>query len=1075
MSWNELSLKDKADYIKESVNNGIYNLSDIRNRYNMYAEGGYIPSNKIKKDIANWEGSEMKRNVPFSKVTRQFNATIPASIRAKLSSNQLDALYSYGYNVGMGNLKKRVLPTLNNYVKGKATNEDVQRSMWASRDNELRGLTRRRNWEREMFGGNYRTIFTGTGGTPNNYSYSIKSNTNPRVNPYQIQNEEWQGKNYLAAYKGLQLSMNDIMGKTKEDDIDDLFSTGTGPIISMDNLLSIGNNTVAPVQPDYSYTKSLLSDFDSDLNSNMFAEGGNKDNNRTAMPAHPATNPYKRRSWETDEEYKERIQDLDNKSQEAALNDSTAINKYKEWEANIQKQQKINEEKSKAITIEKNTKRAKTLEKKFNSLRNIPSQMSPNDTIQVINKNIPEAYKQQYINNINMYKPALDTIDLGINLYSLYNPTVPVLSAGLLTNGLQFGQSIVDDDLGATDYSALAFDTLGLLGATNKLPTRLRIGKNKFWNIDKTADYLGVGQNILDSTGDIYDLSKTGYHLYNNKGSNNLYMSPFKKSFDEGGNLSYIDADNRRSNILLHTEDGNLYDSVGNNYTQSYLDEEHIPIIKGTMPRNTKQYYDPNTTLDFINATTLGLLNRGSVSQDARLAKDIYNTMFGNMSYSDLINSATLGNKGIFNNPTYNTLLDFAVPITGYGVTKGLSSNYVRSRIASPFVKSALSANNFNKSLASSNYLLDNLSKMYPNLSEVELNAIYRNAFNKKDYLTGQLIRDLHYLNAAGDNAILNGTNPRVTYHGTEYGNFSVFDSSQSNATIGGSAATGEKGNFTTDDLKAALNYGKANPEYLYWGNREPITNSQFDKYIDVRNLRDWRGTKFLSHVGDDAQRVVYPLYITSSNPSKVWDFKGNPWSKYPNTDELGRKWELKVIHDFPMAESGKKNQGFTETFLDRKSLYDRIQQLKKEGYTVGEKEYDYDYTNHKKIATGWRRYKTGYWDNVANKRVHYPEIKAIDKVSSTRYKPTTNGVVQQSFEKGNDAVFINNVEDANAKDNWAINEIIFRNANQAKLANPFTVDDNNNLISILKRDNFLNPDIRYKNGGFLSNYLSLR
>ena len=364
---------------------------------------------------------------------------------------------------------------------------------------------------------------------------------------------------------------------------------------------------------------------------------------------------------------------------------------------------------------------------------------------------------------------------------------------------------------------------------------------------------------------------------------------------------------------------------------------------------------------------------------------------------------------------------------------------------------------------------------MYPNLSEVELNAIYRNAFNKKDYLTGQLIRDLHYLNAAGDNAILNGTNPRVTYHGTEYGNFSVFDSSQSNATIGGSAATGEKGNFTTDDLKAALNYGKANPEYLYWGNREPITNSQFDKYIDVRNLRDWRGTKFLSHVGDDAQRVVYPLYITSSNPSKVWDFKGNPWSKYPNTDELGRKWELKVIHDFPMAESGKKNQGYIETFIDRKSLYDRIQQLKKEGYTVGEKEYDYDYTNHKKIATGWRGYRTGYWDNIANKRIHYPEIKAINKVSSTRYKPTTNGVVQQSFEKGNDAVFINNVEDANAKDNWAINEIIFRNANQAKLANPFTVNDNNNLISILKRDNFLNPDIRYKNGGFLNNYLSLR
>ena len=827
MSWNELSLKDKADYIKESVNNGIYNLSDIRNRYNIYAEGGYKPSESIKKRITNWEGSSMRTNRSFQAEANDFNRVIPASIRSKLSQQQLDALYSYGYNVGMGNLKKRVLSTLNNYVQGKASNEDVQKSMWASKDNELRGLTTRRNAERSLFGGKYQTVYTGTGGTPHNYGYTAKSNintdTNTRVNPYQLQNEEWQGKNYLNAYKGLQLSMNDIMGKTKEDDISDLFSTGTGPTISMENLLSIGNNNVTPVQPDYSYAKSLLSDFDLDLNSNMFDEGGSID------------------------------------------------------------------------------------------------------------------------------------------------------------------------------------------------------------------------------------------------------------SQNSNTNLVYKDADNRRSNILLHIEDGNLYDSAGNNYTQSYLEEENVPIIKGTMPRNTKQYFDSDTTMDFINAATLGLLNRGSISQDVRLVKDMYNTMFGNMSYSDLINSATLGNKGIFNNPAYNTLLDFAVPITGYGVAKGLSSNYVRSIIASPFVKSALSPKNFNKSLASSNYLLDNLSKLYPNLSEVELSAIYRNTFNKKDYLTGQLIRDLHYLNVAGDNAILNGTNPRVTYHGTNYGNFSVFDSSQSNATIGGSAATGEKGNFTTDDLKAALNYGEVNPEFLYYGNKEPITNSQFDRYIDVRNLRDWRNTDFLSHVGNDAQRVVYPLYITSNNPSKIWDFKGNPWSKYPNTDELGRKWELNVVHDFPMEESGKKNQGFTETFLDRKSLYDRIQQLKKEGYTIGEKEYDYDYTNHKKIATGWRRYRTGYWDNVANKRVHYPEIKAIDKVSSTKYKPTTNGVVQQSFEKGNDAVFINNVEDANAKDNWAINEIIFRNANQAKLANPFTIDDNNNLISILKRDNFLNPDIRYKNGGFLNNYLSLR
>lgn len=372
MSWNELSLKDKADYIKESVNNGIYNLSDIRNRYNMYANGGYKPSESIKKRITNWEGSSMRTNRSFQAEANDFNRVIPSNIRSKLSQQQLDALYSYGYNVGMGNLKKRVLPTLTNYVQGKASNEDVQKSMWASKDNELRGLTTRRNTERSLFGGNYQTVFTGTGGTPHNYGYTTNRNNS---NPYQIQNEEWQGKNYLDAYKGLQLSMNDIMGKTKETDIDDLFSTGTGPTISMENLISIGNNNVAPVQPDYSYAKSLLSDFDSDLNSNIFAEGGN---------------------------------------------------------------------------------------------------------------------------------------------------------------------------------------------------------------------------------------------------------------------LSYIDADNRRSNILLHTEDGNLYDSAGNNYTQSYLDEEHVPIIKGTMPRNTRQYYDPNTTLEFINAVTAPISNfsPSNIVGSIREARN-YNTFMNSFMNQD--------------------------------------------------------------------------------------------------------------------------------------------------------------------------------------------------------------------------------------------------------------------------------------------------------------------------------------------------------------------------------------------------------------------------------------------------------
>lgn len=162
-TWDTLSLADKAEMIKVAVANGITTLPEIRSAYNEFAKGGYMPSASIKKRISNWEGSSMKTNRSFEAEAKDFNRVIPEEIRSKLSHQQLDALYSYGYNVGMGNLKERVVPTLTAYTKGKASKEDVQRSMWAKRDNELRGLTTRRNTEREMFGGNYRTTFTGTG------------------------------------------------------------------------------------------------------------------------------------------------------------------------------------------------------------------------------------------------------------------------------------------------------------------------------------------------------------------------------------------------------------------------------------------------------------------------------------------------------------------------------------------------------------------------------------------------------------------------------------------------------------------------------------------------------------------------------------------------------------------------------------------------------------------------------------------------------------------------------------------------------------------------------------------------
>ena len=646
MSWNELSLKDKADYIKESVNNGIYNLSDIRNRYNMYANGGYKPSESIKKRITNWEGSSMRTNRSFQAEANDFNRVIPSSIRSKLSQQQLDALYSYGYNVGMGNLKKRVLPTLTNYVQGKASNEDVQKSMWASKDNELRGLTTRRNIERNLFGGKYQTVFTGTGGTPHNYGYTATTNRSSS-NPYQIQNEEWQGKNYLGAYKGLQLSMNDIMGKTKETDIDDLFSTGTGPIISMDNLLSIGNNTVAPVQPDYSYAKSLLSDFDSDLNSNMFGNGGK-------IP----------------------------KTYQGDLSHLKDVG-YQKWRANLP-----------------------------TNLREETSDY-----------NLYEAYKSGA-------KPRLEADDF-YHLPSRDPRTNKIL----------------------------------------KKPTHPTYGMAL--REDAIEGYLPIYKNGETYTYPLPWIKADGGKL---------------NMFDEGGNLNFIDADNRRSNILLHVEDGNLYDSAGNNYTQSYLDEEHVPIIKGTMPRNTRQYYDPNTTLEFINAAIAPISNfsPSNIVGSIREARD-YNTFMNSFMNQD--NTGFFTREYAKEHPYISTLGNIGGDIlTGVALNKGYNTlkNNINSRI--------------NKRLF--NEAMNNMA----NISDNRLDRIYNRLYNTGDYEDLQQLRDKHF-EVKASNPLMNRDRPTQLYHtvGDEYDpSFNVF-----NPNIEGSNSA----IYTTDNLAMSKSYS-SKPTY---------------------------------------------------------------------------------------------------------------------------------------------------------------------------------------------------------------------------------------------------------------------
>lgn len=116
-----------------------------------FRNGGWRSSNKVRFRIAKMEGSSMRTNRSFDLEDRDFYNAIPKEVRETLSQDALDNLYSYSYNVGAGNFKKRVVPTLINLSRGKASAHDVAKSMWASKDSKLKGLQSRRKIEREGF------------------------------------------------------------------------------------------------------------------------------------------------------------------------------------------------------------------------------------------------------------------------------------------------------------------------------------------------------------------------------------------------------------------------------------------------------------------------------------------------------------------------------------------------------------------------------------------------------------------------------------------------------------------------------------------------------------------------------------------------------------------------------------------------------------------------------------------------------------------------------------------------------------------------------------------------------------
>ena len=374
--WKELSMADKSDAIAAAVRNGVTTLEDIRKAWDDYADssyredrgyredssyrgyrnnrgygdnsgdiedigntldgydgtyqeeaheylkGGYKPSAAIKNRIANWEGSSMQTNRSFEAEAKDFWNAIPSNVRNKLTQQQADALYSYSYNVGAGNFKRRVVPSLERYFNGDGSVDDVQRHMYATQDSKLRGLAKRRAVERAMFAGQKVEDVPAF-----NYDYTAKSTSYSPIN-FSINNNV-QTVGYLGPV------INNNANRTKQ--LMSVFDEEPNQQVIVDDTPEPAYNTLERLQNMYSMLG--MDDYAQEIgNYNpfqglMFAGGGKKatvykttDGNYTTANGHPVeqigwdNNGYARyrdtvtgdlgKAYEPSEAYTKRLVDL---------------------------------------------------------------------------------------------------------------------------------------------------------------------------------------------------------------------------------------------------------------------------------------------------------------------------------------------------------------------------------------------------------------------------------------------------------------------------------------------------------------------------------------------------------------------------------------------------------------------------------------------------------------------------------------------------------------------------------------------------------------------------------------------
>ena len=353
-----------------------------------------------------------------------------------------------------------------------------------------------------------------------------------------------------------------------------------------------------------------------------------------------------------------------------------------------------------------------------------------------------------------------------------------------------------------------------------------------------------------------------------------------------------------------------------------------------------------------------------------------------------------------------------------------------------------------------------------------ELDAAYKAAVESGNKTKALRLLEQAYLESGvprTDITITTEGNAVGWYHGSEWGNHTIFDSSAMNATIGGSSAHGKiKGNFLTTDVPSAKRYAGSNrysspdvPEFTQPQTAVEKLQKLFGRYKSRRlypaervggyapkpeRLFDTKGKAPIDHL-DKVDHVVYPLYVNPGEDVMRLDFQGNPWSKSP----------IEFPNDFYLRRNIRDDlaKTYRELIIPYKDYDTALKAWERDPINIrhGRTSLDGQYFDDFGI-----RYIEGF-----NSAPRYETVRLVEE----RVPNTTNGAVQTAAKEGKTSVLMRNVIDSNGGPEgvgYAIDDFVTLKPNQQKIAD-ITYDDNGDLIPLSQRFNWLKDDSRFDKG----------